>query len=125
MTAATTGGESEYASRSTVNVAIVAGTSASRSGAIRSTAWHFTHTRCGGKCRAPHAWQRLPVNANFHASARAAGGASGGWGSRSEEHTSELQSQSNLVCRLLLEKKKKKVQRKKQMRRDVETDKRL
>src|SRR2546430_3119294 len=31
------------------------------------------------------------------------------WGyARSEEHTSELQSQSNLVCRLLLEKKKKK-----------------
>src|SRR2546430_10076698 len=32
-----------------------------------------------------------------------------GWSgrSRSEEHTSELQSQSNLVCRLLLEKKKK------------------
>src|SRR2546430_6058134 len=27
-------------------------------------------------------------------------------GARSEEHTSELQSQSNLVCRLLLEKKK-------------------
>src|SRR5688572_32986979 len=31
---------------------------------------------------------------------------------RSEEHTSELQSQSNLVCRLLLEKKKKKTQKK-------------
>src|SRR5438270_12894988 len=30
---------------------------------------------------------------------------------RSEEHTSELQSQSNLVCRLLLEKKKKKKHR--------------
>src|SRR2546430_9703180 len=30
---------------------------------------------------------------------------------RSEEHTSELQSQSNLVCRLLLEKKKKKLKR--------------
>src|SRR2546427_1653488 len=30
-----------------------------------------------------------------------------GQGERSEEHTSELQSQSNLVCRLLLEKKKK------------------
>src|SRR2546427_551989 len=30
---------------------------------------------------------------------------------RSEEHTSELQSQSNLVCRLLLEKKKKKRKR--------------
>src|SRR2546430_10684331 len=29
-------------------------------------------------------------------------------GRRSEEHTSELQSQSNLVCRLLLEKKKTK-----------------
>src|SRR2546427_7467371 len=29
--------------------------------------------------------------------------------SRSEEHTSELQSQSNLVCRLLLEKKKNKL----------------
>src|SRR5688572_31640544 len=33
------------------------------------------------------------------------GAAPGGGGERSEEHTSELQSQSNLVCRLLLEKK--------------------
>src|SRR2546421_1097287 len=31
--------------------------------------------------------------------------------SRSEEHTSELQSRSDLVCRLLLEKKKKKTQK--------------
>src|SRR2546430_13584097 len=31
-------------------------------------------------------------------------------GHRSEEHTSELQSQSNLVCRLLLEKKKNPLQ---------------
>src|SRR2546430_9171882 len=31
--------------------------------------------------------------------------------SRSEEHTSELQSQSNLVCRLLLEKKNKNIQK--------------
>src|SRR5690606_41857932 len=30
----------------------------------------------------------------------------GGWLPRSEEHTSELQSRENLVCRLLLEKKK-------------------
>src|SRR5690606_40949515 len=30
-----------------------------------------------------------------------------GYGIRSEEHTSELQSRENLVCRLLLEKKKK------------------
>src|SRR5436309_11034709 len=33
--------------------------------------------------------------------------------SRSEEHTSELQSRENLVCRLLLEKKKKKKKQKK------------
>src|SRR2546421_3423254 len=31
-------------------------------------------------------------------------------GNRSEEHTSELQSRSDLVCRLLLEKKKKPIQ---------------
>src|SRR2546428_5902227 len=31
-------------------------------------------------------------------------------GNRSEEHTSELQSRSDLVCRLLLEKKKKNIQ---------------
>src|SRR2546430_4014244 len=37
---------------------------------------------------------------------RAAGGAERLAAQRSEEHTSELQSQSNLVCRLLLEKKK-------------------
>src|SRR5690606_40781355 len=36
-------------------------------------------------------WSRLELNPN---------------GSRSEEHTSELQSRENLVCRLLLEKKK-------------------
>src|SRR5688572_31450236 len=41
--------------------------------------------------------------------ARRGGAREGGDGARrSEEHTSELQSQSNLVCRLLLEKKKKK-----------------
>src|SRR2546430_927137 len=34
---------------------------------------------------------------------------------RSEEHTSELQSQSNLVCRLLLEKKKKKTNKTQQI----------
>src|SRR5688572_30924376 len=41
-------------------------------------------------------------------------------GIRSEEHTSELQSQSNLVCRLLLEKKKKK---KKQQKRSNDKNK--
>src|SRR5436309_7656328 len=34
----------------------------------------------------------------------------GGLADRSEEHTSELQSRENLVCRLLLEKKKKRIQ---------------
>src|SRR2546426_7849582 len=38
-------------------------------------------------------------------------GVSGQLDIRSEEHTSELQSPCNLVCRLLLEKKKKPVQR--------------
>jgi len=37
----------------------------------------------------------------------AAATAIGFWAIRSEEHTSELQSRENLVCRLLLEKKKK------------------
>src|SRR2546430_13455282 len=41
-------------------------------------------------------------------------------GDRSEEHTSELQSQSNLVCRLLLEKKKRPV-RKRGSRREPAT----
>src|SRR5438270_5370659 len=48
--------------------------------------------------------------------------------SRSEEHTSELQSQSNLVCRLLLEKKKKKktkTKRKKQEKKEYVCDKKL
>src|SRR3989475_8834594 len=39
------------------------------------------------------------------------GGRGNAQAARSEEHTSELQSQSNLVCRLLLEKKKKKKKR--------------
>src|SRR5437588_2156470 len=38
--------------------------------------------------------------------ARGPGPQAGGPGARSEEHTSELQSHSDLVCRLLLEKKK-------------------
>src|SRR5688572_32804948 len=44
-------------------------------------------------------------SSRFPTSARSIAGSSPQ--ERSEEHTSELQSQSNLVCRLLLEKKKK------------------
>src|SRR2546427_5145750 len=51
----------------------------------RSGAAHAPEAQFGGWSRHAHARNRV----------------------RSEEHTSELQSQSNLVCRLLLEKKKK------------------
>src|SRR6478736_10099464 len=53
----------------------------------------------------------LPISPTPAASCRSRPGAGTGRSSpRSEEHTSELQSQSNLVCRLLLEKKKHKIQ---------------
>src|SRR5437588_9672517 len=42
---------------------------------------------------------------------------------RSEEHTSELQSHSDLVCRLLLEKKKKKTKKKKTKKNNKKTQK--
>src|SRR2546430_10293807 len=54
----------------------------------------------------------LPISSPGAGPSSSTGGSWAGWprtrsrGSRSEEHTSELQSQSNLVCRLLLEKKK-------------------
>src|SRR2546430_3887944 len=53
-----------------------------------------------------------PAAADARQQARRAGGSTRGGHrrrDRSEEHTSELQSQSNLVCRLLLEKKKNKI----------------
>src|SRR2546427_5801047 len=46
------------------------------------------------------------VSSSDHQAMSPAWAADGRRFSRSEEHTSELQSQSNLVCRLLLEKKK-------------------
>src|SRR5206468_12945441 len=55
------------------------------------------------RCRWREAADRQSVRRR--APARHACGASRTW--RSEEHTSELQSRSDLVCRLLLEKKKK------------------
>src|SRR2546430_4827281 len=66
----------------------------------RSTLFPYT-TLFRSIARGCHGWQKrdgLPFPARVHVT-RA--------GDRSEEHTSELQSQSNLVCRLLLEKKKK------------------
>src|SRR2546430_6758304 len=59
---------------------------------------------CRGTCSLRgHSERRTPMNRI----ARGCELKSGGFARRSEEHTSELQSQSNLVCRLLLEKKKK------------------
>src|SRR5256885_6239934 len=63
-------------------------------------------------CPRPGAGQplRRTVSSPAHDAAPPSGGSdrSGPWRrSRSEEHTSELQSPCNLVCRLLLEKKKK------------------
>src|SRR5438270_12838940 len=53
--------------------------------------------------------ENLAAQSGLQAGHQQRGGNSlaGNIGDRSEEHTSELQSQSNLVCRLLLEKKKK------------------
>src|SRR2546427_9224801 len=55
------------------------------------------------------ACRRCGVAPSAHArlGRRARHGVACSYAYRSEEHTSELQSQSNLVCRLLLEKKKK------------------
>src|SRR5437016_5084188 len=50
-------------------------------------------------------FERRARGETYEQIAKAGGGI---WSTRSEEHTSELQSLTNLVCRLLLEKKKKK-----------------
>src|SRR2546427_6878820 len=71
----------------------------------------FPYTTLFRSCNRAHtrhvlgaAWKIPAQICANHRDRRAAAGASGQtW--RSEEHTSELQSQSNLVCRLLLEKK--------------------
>src|SRR2546427_5098454 len=68
---------------------------------FRSRGLHALRSGCAGSGW-DRAQSRLPRGLR-----RCAGGRGG---NRSEEHTSELQSQSNLVCRLLLEKKKKKKQ---------------
>src|SRR5438270_8993801 len=82
----------------------------------RSTLFPYTtlfrsRERAGGDLAEQH------VGGEAHRHVRTRDGAPGACeaeqASRSEEHTSELQSQSNLVCRLLLEKKKKKKKTKK------------
>src|SRR5688572_32064101 len=87
----------------------------------RSTLFPYTTLFRSGRCtaggrqhrqgRADHAVgsrARRKSRQRLHRANRCHGAPHGPGGGRSEEHTSELQSQSNLVCRLLLEKKKKK-----------------
>src|SRR2546427_3668736 len=67
----------------------------------RSTLFPYTTLFRSGCTVADAAWRRRSTRPQARPSTAAVAEA------RSEEHTSELQSQSNLVCRLLLEKKKK------------------
>src|SRR5437016_7217714 len=64
------------------------------------------HSKCSLHRMSNSFWRRVvkrhPGNSRFHRFGDSA--------PRSEEHTSELQSLTNLVCRLLLEKKKNEVQ---------------
>src|SRR5260221_8344480 len=55
-----------------------------------------------------HVKVKLGHHCEYRAGGQAAAQIRTQWWPRSEEHTSELQSHSDLVCRLLLEKKKKK-----------------
>src|SRR5262249_56503527 len=64
----------------------------------RSTLFPYTTLFRSRRSPAPPAWPRARRGSAARASAR------------SEEHTSELQSLTNLVCRLLLEKKKNRLQ---------------
>src|SRR2546430_13553324 len=78
----------------------------------RQDAWRYANDKLGmtvqlraaastARAAAPVSQRVLDASAKLERSALA-----GVLAHRSEEHTSELQSQSNLVCRLLLEKKK-------------------
>src|SRR5438270_9610209 len=65
---------------------------------VRRSDCHARDVRARGRHRHPDDGSSMAVAATNGFTCAA---------NRSEEHTSELQSQSNLVCRLLLEKKKK------------------
>src|SRR2546426_9355116 len=76
----------------------------------RSTLFPYTTLFRSARCEQQDQGQARP-HARAHAESRHPGGGRGATHEhvrrRSEEHTSELQSPCNLVCRLLLEKKKK------------------
>src|SRR2546421_8319758 len=80
----------------------------------RSTLFPYTtlfRSRVAEQCRAVRWWCDALMGLVRHVTgdyARADSAFTAARAERSEEHTSELQSRSDLVCRLLLEKKKKK-----------------
>src|SRR4051794_41825552 len=85
---------------------------ASRSAVIFSSSFFFFNDRATTEIYTLSLHDALPISCRFHASARFDEEIDievslETLGTRSEEHTSELQSPVHLVCRLLLEKKKK------------------
>src|SRR2546430_3470642 len=58
-----------------------------------------------GIAKASNGWKRVVIEKPFGNDLKSAQALNQAIHTRSEEHTSELQSQSNLVCRLLLDKK--------------------
>src|SRR5690606_39937188 len=74
--------------------------------------WQDAEANQRGPCRAHRAFRCRPESAQIRRCRHAPRSRQGGVARapRSEEHTSELQSRENLVCRLLLEKKKNPVQ---------------
>src|SRR5690606_41317988 len=77
-----------------------------RSGLVRRAL--LGHELVESVCHVPGSWPPAPGRGPRHAArCRRGGGSSPDRRPRSEEHTSELQSRENLVCRLLLEKKKR------------------
>src|SRR5260370_16061789 len=74
----------------------------------RSTLFPYTTLFRSARIANPPRFAKAPANQTIAASARFGGATVAPPNlARSEEHTSELQSHLNLVCRLLLEKKKK------------------
>src|SRR5439155_22594972 len=68
---------------------------------------HFFPTRRSSDLPfSPSATGRMSLERRRHASSHRSTTVAGSCSTRSEEHTSELQSRGHLVCRLLLEKKK-------------------
>src|SRR5688572_32581398 len=86
-------------------------------------------SRCSGRHRSRRTspTSRVPAEARLGSPRPRAATAvtAGSETTRSEEHTSELQSQSNLVCRLLLEKKKKKKNNRKKKKKKITTVKNI